>query len=79
MFYVLIFGALAVVLVVSFFVTRSRRQSPSFEGYSDDHPQSAAMSGPSHNGPVHHPPNEAQRRKRKAERAQSRHDRRKRH
>jgi hypothetical protein len=79
MFYVLIFGILAVVLVVSFFVTRSRRNSPSFDGPSGGHASSASGVGADHNAQVHHATSEAAKKKRKAERAQSRHDRRKRH
>jgi len=78
MFYVLIFGLLAVVLVVSFFVTRSRRQRPSFGGYSGEGSHAAAAPGSAHNGRVHHAASEVKRKNRKAERAQSRHDRRKR-
>ena len=77
MFYVLVFGLLAVVLVVSFFATWSRRRRSSL-GYSVEESHSASTTGSAHSAGVHHT-SDAARRKRKTERAQSRKDRRKRH
>lgn len=79
MFYVLVFSLLAVVLVASVFVTRSRRHSPNFDGPLVEHSPSAPGVGATHNAQAHHGTSDAARKKRKAERAQSRHDRRKRH
>ena len=68
MFYVLVFGILAVVLIVGFFATRSRRQ----QGWEDwDEEQEHTHSQSAHSDAAH--------RSRKAKRAQSQHDRRKRH
>ena len=68
MFYVLIFGLLAVLLVVAFFATRSRRrrEMASEEGHV------------AHPG-THHATHDDGRRATKAKRTQSRRDRRKRH
>ena len=79
MFYVLVFGLLAIVLVVAFFVTWSRRNSPSYDGQSGGNSSSTASAGVTHSTQTHHATSDAARKKRKAERAQSRHDRRKRH
>jgi hypothetical protein len=68
MFYVLVFGILAVVLIVGFFAARSRRQ----QGWEDwDEEQEHTHSQAAHS--------DAARRSRKAKRSQSQHDRRKRH
>ena len=74
MFYVLVFGLLAVVLVVAGLTTMSRRRrglvaEEAHAGHGQ-HPQPA-----SHGGHT----SAAGRRSRKAKRAQSQHDRRKRH
>jgi len=67
-FYVLVFGLLAVLLVFAFFATRSRRrrEMASEEGYG-------AQPGTQHTS------HDDGRRSTKAKRAQSRQDRRKRH
>ena len=70
MFYVIIFGLLAVLLVVAGVTVLSRRRTQL---------SAAENSVPSHTQIHGGVTSDAGRRKRKAERAQSRHDRRKRH
>ncbi len=87
MFYVLVFSLLAVVLVVAVIVQRSRRRRNLEYEEDGDRPATnggqAATGGADGTGrPGEHPHSvttDAARRKRKAQRAQSRHDRRKRH
>jgi hypothetical protein len=68
MFYVIVFGVLAVVLIVAVFAARSRQQA----GWEEwDEEQEHTHSPPAHS--------DAARRTRKAKRSQSQHDRRKRH
>jgi hypothetical protein len=74
MFYVLVFGLLAVVLIVAGLTTMSRRRrglaaEEAHTGHGQ-HPQSAPHGGHT---------DAAGRRNRKAKRVQSQHDRRKRH
>ena len=75
MFYVLIFSLMAVLLVVAFLssVSRRRRNLAREEGHTS-HSEEHAMHGESR---VHS--EDSTRRNRKAKRAQSQHDRRKRH
>jgi hypothetical protein len=78
MFYVLIFGLLAVVLVVAGLSTMSRRR----KGLAAEETRVAhGGAGSAHGTPSSHGthPDAAGRRNRKAKRAQSQHDRRKRH
>ena len=76
MFYVLVFGLLAVVLVVAALTTASRRRRG--RAAEESH---AAHGGPTHQAQAPHGTHvgPAGRRNRKAKRAQSQHDRRKRH
>ena len=78
MFYVLVFGLLAVVLVVAALTTMSRRRR-SFTAEESHAAYGAA--GPTHRASAPHGTHAdaAERRNRKAKRAQSQHDRRKRH
>jgi hypothetical protein len=68
MFYVLIFVGIAILLVVAYFVQQSRQHR---EAESPQHPGSAGASRT--------PKGSSARRERKRRRAQSAHDRRKRH
>jgi hypothetical protein len=70
MFYVIIFSLAAVLLVVAFLTALSRRRRNLAEG--------DAQVSPTHGTHGAHP-DAAKRRSRKAKRAQSKHDRRKRH
>jgi Flp pilus assembly protein TadB len=70
MFYVIIFGLAAVLLVVAFLMAMSRRRK--------NLAQDDVQVSPTHAAHGAHP-NTARRRSRKAKRAQSQHDRRKRH
>ena len=71
MFYVIIFSLAAVLLVVAFLTAMSRRR----KNLAQDDVQVSAHARRAHG--TH--PNTARRRNRKAKRAQSQHDRRKRH
>ena len=74
MFYVLIFSLLAVVLVVAFASMVTKR--PRTMAYEEEPVHHA---GSANHSAHHSPTSSSARRNRKAQRAQSRHDRRKRH
>jgi hypothetical protein len=76
MFYVLVFSLLAVVLVVAGLSLMSRRRSEFTAGRTPHGAASPAQAAPAMHGSH---PDDAARRTRKAKRAQSQHDRRKRH
>jgi hypothetical protein len=80
MFYVLIFSIAAVILVVSFIstVTRRRRELARGEAYESPTTAYAAHNEHATHG-QHSSHGDTERRTRKAKRAQSKHDRRKRH
>jgi hypothetical protein len=82
MFYILIFSLMAVLLVFAFLstVSRRRRNLAREEGHVS-HSETHAVHGETHamHGETHAHGDDATRRNRKAKRAQSQHDRRKRH
>jgi hypothetical protein len=75
MFYVLIFSLAAVILIVAFFTAMARRRRTMRGEDVSFHPGGAGTAHMAHG--TH--PDEAARRNRKAKRAQSQHDRRRRH